>query len=100
MAVTPQQIDLAWAKHDGVANIGISCGPSNLVVLDSDRAGEAQRWADSRNLTLPPTKTVATSKGDHRYYRYNHEDENLEPIGNSANWVTTSSTSAAPAATS
>ena len=31
-------IDMEWARHNGIVNIGIACGPSNLVVFDEDES--------------------------------------------------------------
>jgi hypothetical protein len=42
-------------------NIGIACGPSGLLVVDIDRP-------DAAPDGLPPTYTVATPRGEHRYY--------------------------------
>lgn len=70
---TPQMIESGWAKCGGLANVGIACGPSNLVVLDEDQAGEVDRWcADHRLAPLPPTYTVTTGRGRHLYYRWDH----------------------------
>lgn len=42
-------------------NIGIACGPSDLLVVDIDHPAAAPDG-------LPPTYTVATPRGEHRYY--------------------------------
>jgi hypothetical protein len=68
VTVTAQMIDLEWAKHGGVANIGIACGPSNLVVLDEDRHGELDRWCVAYGIALPVTYTVTTGRGRHLYF--------------------------------
>jgi P4 family phage/plasmid primase-like protien len=80
-APTPQMIDAGWEGRSGLANIGIACGPSNLVVLDEDKAGELDRCAAANGITLPPTYTVKTARGEHRYYRWNHRTQGR--IGNS-----------------
>ncbi len=72
IAPTPQTISLGWRKHRGACNIGIACGPSSLVVLDEDAAGELQRWCDAHGITLPPTYTVSTGRGNHYYFRWDH----------------------------
>ena len=42
-------------------NVGVACGPSRLLVVDiDDPAAEPER--------LPPTYTVSTPRGQHRYY--------------------------------
>lgn len=82
--VTHQQIDLQWDKRRGLANIGIACGPSNLVILDEDAPGELDRWADAHGITLPATYTVTTGRtngGRHLYYRWDHTER---PITNTA----------------
>lgn len=62
-------------------NVGISCGPSGLVVLDEDADGALQEWSASSGVELPETYTVTTGKGRHVYYRYDHA---VAPIKNSA----------------
>jgi Bifunctional DNA primase/polymerase, N-terminal len=81
VTVTTQMIDLAWGKHDGLANIGIACGPSNLVVLDEDQHGELDRWCVTHGITLPETYTVTTGRGRHLYFRWDHSTKR---IGNSS----------------
>ena len=78
--VTPRMIKLAWTKRGGLANIAIACGPSNLVVLDEDEAGELQRWCDAYGIVLPDTYTVTTGRGEHRYFTWDHS---ATRIGNS-----------------
>ena len=43
-------------------NVGIACGPAGLVVVDLDDPAAAPAEP------LPPTYTVATPQGQHRYY--------------------------------
>jgi hypothetical protein len=50
-------------------NVGIHCGKSGLLVVDEDKAGEFQRFADKHGHTIPATYTVATAKGKHYYFR-------------------------------
>jgi P4 family phage/plasmid primase-like protien len=78
--VTPQMIEREWAKHGGLANIGVACGPSNLVVLDEDALGELDDWRVTHGITLPDTYTVSTGRGRHLYYRWDHS---VQSIGNS-----------------
>ncbi len=80
VTVTPQMIDLEWGKHRGLANIGVACGPSNLVVLDEDRHSELDRWCITYGITLPDTYTVTTARGRHLYFRWDH---GTQRIGNS-----------------
>jgi P4 family phage/plasmid primase-like protien len=61
-------------------NIGISCGPSNLVILDEDEHGELKRWCAAYGITLPDTYTVTTARGRHLYF---HWDHSAQRIGNS-----------------
>jgi hypothetical protein len=72
VTITPQMIDLEWGKYRGRANIGISCGPSNLVVLDEDAPGEIERWCVTYGITLPDTYTVTTGRGRHLYFHWDH----------------------------
>jgi putative DNA primase/helicase len=78
-AITPtdKMIDLAWAKHRGLANLGIACGPSGLVVLDEDKTGELERWAVTYGVTLPDTYTVTTGRGRHLYYHWDHDAQHI-----------------------
>lgn len=75
--VTHQMIDIAWNKHRGVANIGIACGPSQLVVLDEDEPGELDRWCADHGISLPETYTVKTGRGRHLYYRWDHDTQRI-----------------------
>src|SRR3954471_9964232 len=77
IAPTPQMIQAVWAKHGGLANIGIACGPSNLVVLDEDALGELDRWCAAYGITLPPTYTVSTARGRHLYFRWHHAAQRI-----------------------
>ena len=74
-------IDQAWARRANLANIGIACGPSNIVVLDEDQAGELDRWCADHGITLPDTYTVTTGRGRHLYFRWDHS---AQRIGNSS----------------
>jgi hypothetical protein len=67
-----------WMNGGFPRNIGIHCGKSGLVVVDEDRLGEFQRYADEHQVTIPPTMVVATAKG-HHYYFAAREDH---PLGN------------------
>lgn len=78
-------IGLAWGKYNGLANIGIACGPSNLVVLDEDQHGEIERWCVTYGITLPDTYTVSTGRGRHLYFRWDHT---AKRIGNSPKAMT------------
>jgi hypothetical protein len=62
-------------------NVGISCGPSNLVVFDEDEQGVLIAWAADNGITLPPTYVVHTGRGRHFYYRWDHT---VTPITNGA----------------
>lgn len=77
VTVTAQMIDLEWGKRGGVANIGVACGPTNLVVLDEDQAGELARWCDAYGIVLPATYTVTTDRGEHLYFRWNHATKRI-----------------------
>lgn len=62
-------------------NVGISCGPSGLVVLDEDEPDVLNQWAEAEGVALPDTYTVTTGKGRHLYYAYDHA---VAPIRNAA----------------
>lgn len=81
VSATSQMIDAAWARRADLANVGIACGPANLVVLDEDEAGELDRWAARHGITLSPTYEVTTGRGRHLYYRWDHRAHGA--IGNS-----------------
>jgi hypothetical protein len=75
--VTDKMIDLEWRKHRGLANIGIACGPSGIVVLDEDKDGELARWAVTYGVDLPDTYTVNTGRGKHLYFSWDHSIERI-----------------------
>ncbi len=77
VAATPQMIEQAWDRRGGLANIGISFGPSGLVVLDEDAHGELDRWCTDNGVTLPPTYEVATDRGRHLYFRWDHSKQRI-----------------------
>ncbi len=79
IAATPPMIDMQWAKCGGILNIGVSCGPAGLVVLDEDQPGELQRWCDAYGIELPATYTVTTGRGQHFYFAWDHS---VQPITN------------------
>lgn len=55
----------AWDDSD--FNAGVICGvPSGIVVVDAD-SPETEAYLQS--LDLPPTPTVKTAKGSHRYFK-------------------------------
>lgn len=54
---------LAWDASD--CNVGIACGPSNILVLDGD-SDDALAYIAS--LNLPDTPTVKTARGKHFYF--------------------------------
>lgn len=68
---TAEGVQSFWQKYPS-ANIGVSCGASNLAVIDLDSPQAIDRWYltlaafDLSNLI---TAIVATSKGEHWYFR-------------------------------
>jgi hypothetical protein len=68
----PDIIAALFADAPDATGYGVACGPSGLLVVDEDAPGAADP------LDLPPTFTVATAKGTHRYYA------TREPLGNTA----------------
>ena len=81
VAATDKMIEQAWARRANLANIGIACGPSNIVVLDEDQADELDRWCADYGITLPDTYEVTTGRGRHLYF---HWDHSVARIGNSS----------------
>lgn len=69
---------IADALSRGLRNIGIDCGKSGLLVVDEDRPGAFSAFALSIDQEIPPTFTVATSKGHHFYFR----QPPATPLGN------------------
>lgn len=64
-ATTDPDIIRRWWGRRPQANIGISCGPSGLVVVDID---DMTVVAAARAKGLPPAPIVSTAKGRHIYY--------------------------------
>lgn len=62
----PDQIHRWFSDAD--LNMGISCGPSGLLVVDEDQPGDLARWCTDHGVTLPATFTVATAHGQHLYF--------------------------------
>ena len=79
-ATTNPKMITAWFAGT-TRNAGISCGPSNLVVLDEDEDGALQEWSQRSGITLHDTYIVTTGKGRHLYYRHDHT---VTPIYNRA----------------
>ena len=52
-------------------NYGIDCGKSGLLVVDEDKLGALQEYAQRFGHTIPATFTVVTGKGRHFYFRQN-----------------------------
>lgn len=76
---TPEEL-VEWRRRFPGANIGIVTGAvSGLVVLDED-GPEAQEAL--RGRALPPTPTVRTGKGYHRYFAHPGR-----PVGNAVRLV-------------
>lgn len=58
----------SWVKRVPTANVGVRPGP-NQCVLDVDDPAQFERWRRDHGLTdLPPTRTVRTRSGSHRYF--------------------------------
>lgn len=63
-------------------NYAVSCGPSNLVVIDEDAPGDFQRWQEDTGLDMPPTFQVRTPSGGTHYFFRRAHDQGLTKIGN------------------
>lgn len=63
-ATTDELTIMQWFYMNPVANLGISCIASNLVVIDID-----YRSGGERSDAFPDTYTVQTGDGLHLYYR-------------------------------
>ncbi len=62
----PEQI-VGWFAGTS-HNVGISCGPSGLVVVDEDEPNAFDAFAGSLGETVPATFTVGTGRGRHLYF--------------------------------
>ena len=69
---THTAIDTTWETNGGYCNIGISCGPNNLVVIDEDKYGELERWCVTYGIELPDTYTITTGRGHHYVFSWDH----------------------------
>ena len=76
----PELLEEAFRRRNNLANIGIACGPSKLVVLDEDQFNELKRWCTDMGITLPETYTVTTGRGKHLYFFWDHATNG--PISN------------------
>jgi len=74
-ATTDRELIVA-AFQGEMRNIGIHCGRSGVVVIDEDKPGEFQRYAEERGFNIPTTFTVKTGKGLH-YYFVRRDDHDL-----------------------
>ncbi|MFJ4074791.1 bifunctional DNA primase/polymerase [Curtobacterium sp. NPDC089991] len=59
-----------WQARYPNSNSGIACGPSGLLVMDADTAGEFERFCAAHHQPVPETFTVETAKGRHWYFQY------------------------------
>jgi hypothetical protein len=62
----------------GLRNVGLDMGRSGLFAVDEDSLGAFADYASSLGEAIPPTFTVATSRGRHFYFR----QPDGEPLGN------------------
>jgi len=73
----PNQIR-AWWTQNAAYNIGVSTGPSGLLVIDIDGPPGEEAWGALHQDRDPiPTLTVETGRGRHLYYRHDHEQIKL-----------------------
>src|SRR5262245_48642347 len=71
-----EQIEKWWTKNPNY-NIGISCGPSNLTVLDFDTEKAHEEYGGR----LPATFTVKTLRGRHYYFAGKTRSTDLQVDG-------------------
>lgn len=50
------------------ANYGVVASKSDLLILDEDRHGALDAWAEQYGCEIPPTFTVETTHGRHLYF--------------------------------
>lgn len=60
----PEAVATWWDRWPD-ANIGIACGPAQLVVLDADDASALRQLG---RLSLPETVSARTARGEHHYF--------------------------------
>lgn len=63
----PATIRAALAR--GPRNLGVACGPSELLVVDEDRRGAFAEYASSVGRSPDRTFAVNTAQGTHYYFR-------------------------------
>lgn len=80
---TVPMIEHEWSKprYKGYANVGIACGPSNIVLLDEDKHGEIARLCADHGLVLPDTYAVSTGRGQHVYLHWDHSARRIPNNG-------------------
>ena len=60
---------VAWFGDErNPANVGVACGPSDLLVIDEDKPGTFLAYAASIGQEIPETFTVRTGRGTHWYF--------------------------------
>ena len=63
---------ILWFGTDGRRGIGVSCGPSGVVVVDVDAykpdGVKSLRWLIENGYQLPPTLSAITPRGGAHYY--------------------------------
>jgi len=67
-----------WWGNWPDANPAIACGPSGLLVIDADKAGEFERLCSDQGQPVPDCYQVATAKGRHYWFH-----QPAEPLGGS-----------------
>jgi Bifunctional DNA primase/polymerase, N-terminal len=62
----PYEVGSMWPEHE--ANIGVHCGPSELLVFDVDIVGDYETVIKKLPFALPDTFTVQTASGKWHFY--------------------------------
>lgn len=81
--IDARQLSDIWTRQPS-ANIGISCGPSGLLVLDVDGPDARAELArlEQEHGRLPATRTVLTGRGDGGEHRYFRIPQGAQPLRN------------------
>jgi hypothetical protein len=70
-ASTDEGLVAGWWEQRPAANIGVSCGPSGLLVVDVDSREGARAWSELCALhggQPEPTRAAVTGRGFHFYF--------------------------------
>jgi len=76
----PPEVVAQWLAAPGGCNLGVIIG-SDFAVVDCDNPEKLRQELTDRNLAMPRTWTVATSRGFHFYFRSDGQDLSTKAVG-------------------